>query len=513
MLVGRLREDRGRPAAAGARADARPDGGRRVRRHRAGPPGLLRRRGPDARAAARPGASRSWVPSCRSASAGWSTPTRTALDDRGPRPARRRASRRRHAQGRAGRCLARARAHALGGPDHRPCRGAAARGSASDIFIDNIHRAGEVCRERGFDPVLHFHAGSYCESSSEIHAVFDALDTSLVGMCLDTGHALFGGADPLELLATYGDIVRHVHVKDCDLGVLRDVCRSGGGLMEAWDRGVFCQLGLGTADLDGFLRGAPGARLRGLGGRRAGPLPEAGRHARGAPGPAHGQPRVARRAGLLSARRAREGPRPGPGAFDIAASGPDAGACGPADAGSACRGWRGSRPRRPRCPPGRSAMRTPISVRTSVVSCVGDRVEDGSEGIRAAVHLGQEVVADDGHEVARRLRLEIVLEHEPAVLGDDRLRGAEPGDVDGVALQRAGHLGTARRQQLELRGRPGDAVGCLPAHHGRAGWTRSPAAGRSAAHPGRPPGRSWRRGRAARRCRVGRPRRSCPGRR
>ena len=120
-------------------------------------------------------------------------------------------------------------------------------------LIDNIHRAGEVCRQRGFDPVLHFHAGSYCESASEIHAVFDALDTSLVGMCLDTGHALFGGADPLELLTSYGDCVRHVHIKDCDLGLLRDVCRSGGGLMEAWDRGVFCQLGLGTAGLDPFL--------------------------------------------------------------------------------------------------------------------------------------------------------------------------------------------------------------------------------------------------------------------
>ena len=29
------------------------------------------------------------------------------------------------------------------------------------VFIDNLHRAGEACRERGFDPVLHFHAGSY----------------------------------------------------------------------------------------------------------------------------------------------------------------------------------------------------------------------------------------------------------------------------------------------------------------------------------------------------------------
>jgi inosose dehydratase len=121
------------------------------------------------------------------------------------------------------------------------------------VLIDNLHRAGEAARERGFDPVLHFHAGSYVESAAEIHAVFDALDTSLVGMCLDTGHALFGGADPLELLESYAGCVRHIHVKDCDLDVLREVGRSGGGLMEAWDRGVFCQLGLGTAGLDGFL--------------------------------------------------------------------------------------------------------------------------------------------------------------------------------------------------------------------------------------------------------------------
>jgi inosose dehydratase len=125
----------------------------------------------------------------------------------------------------------------------------------SGVLIDNLHRAGEAARERGFDPVLHFHAGSYVESAAEIHAVFDALDTSLVGMCLDTGHALFGGADPLELLDTYSGCVRHVHVKDCDRTVLGEVARSGGGLMEAWDRGVFCQLGLGTAGLDDFLEG------------------------------------------------------------------------------------------------------------------------------------------------------------------------------------------------------------------------------------------------------------------
>ena len=123
----------------------------------------------------------------------------------------------------------------------------------SKIFIDNIQRAADLARSRGFDPVLHFHAGSYCESSSEIHRVFDALDHDLMGMCLDTGHALFGGADPLELLEAYGHAVRLVHIKDCDLQLLAEVCRSGGGMTEAWDRGVVCELGLGTAGLEPFL--------------------------------------------------------------------------------------------------------------------------------------------------------------------------------------------------------------------------------------------------------------------
>lgn len=121
------------------------------------------------------------------------------------------------------------------------------------VLIDNVHRAAELAQSRGFDAVLHFHAGSYVETFDEIRAVMDRLDPSLVGMCLDTGHARFGGADPTVLLRDYAAMVRHVHVKDCDLGVLDEVRRSGGGLTEAWRRGVFCELGQGTGDVAGFL--------------------------------------------------------------------------------------------------------------------------------------------------------------------------------------------------------------------------------------------------------------------
>jgi inosose dehydratase len=116
-------------------------------------------------------------------------------------------------------------------------------------LIDNIHRAAEICRAEGFEPVLHPHAGTYVETADEIARVMDRIDPSLVGLCLDTGHFRFGGADPAQSIADYGDLVRHVHIKDCRTSVIADVDREGGGLPEALKRGVFCPLGSGDADI------------------------------------------------------------------------------------------------------------------------------------------------------------------------------------------------------------------------------------------------------------------------
>ena len=65
-----------------------------------------------------------------------------------------------------------------------------------DTLMDNLHRAGEICRAAGFEPVLHHHAATYVETADEIRRVLDRMDGSLIALCLDTGHARFGGADP-----------------------------------------------------------------------------------------------------------------------------------------------------------------------------------------------------------------------------------------------------------------------------------------------------------------------------
>jgi inosose dehydratase len=44
-----------------------------------------------------------------------------------------------------------------------------------------------------------------------------------------------------------------VHLKDARLDVVRAVVAERAGALEAWRRGIFCELGAGDVDLDAFL--------------------------------------------------------------------------------------------------------------------------------------------------------------------------------------------------------------------------------------------------------------------
>ena len=118
-----------------------------------------------------------------------------------------------------------------------------------DTLIDNLHRAAELCRTEGLEPVLHPHAGTYIETADEIARVVDRIDPSLIGLCLDTGHFRFGGADPAKSVVDYGDLVRHVHIKDCRTSVIA----TSTGISDALKRGVFCPLGEGDAGIDAVI--------------------------------------------------------------------------------------------------------------------------------------------------------------------------------------------------------------------------------------------------------------------
>ncbi len=74
------------------------------------------------------------------------------------------------------------------------------------------------------------------------------LNGSQVPLCLDTGHLLIGGTDPVELTRDFADRIAHVHVKDVTKA-LADRVRSGEiSYTDAVRQGIYVPLGTGDVD-------------------------------------------------------------------------------------------------------------------------------------------------------------------------------------------------------------------------------------------------------------------------
>jgi inosose dehydratase len=114
--------------------------------------------------------------------------------------------------------------------------------------------------ELGMSVVVHHHAGTFVETPAEVDRLLAETDPARVGLLLDTGHYVYGGGDPLELLETHGPRVRYVHLKDVRGSELQRVRSSDVTMDEAWRRGVFCPLGEGVVD---FPRVVEALRARG----------------------------------------------------------------------------------------------------------------------------------------------------------------------------------------------------------------------------------------------------------
>ncbi len=69
-----------------------------------------------------------------------------------------------------------------------------------------------------------------------------------MGLCLDTGHLMVGGDDPVEVTELVADRVRIVHLKDVDRRLAKQVAAGELGYEEAVRRGVFRPLGEGDVD-------------------------------------------------------------------------------------------------------------------------------------------------------------------------------------------------------------------------------------------------------------------------
>ncbi|MGC2543119.1 MAG: sugar phosphate isomerase/epimerase, partial [Candidatus Sulfotelmatobacter sp.] len=114
--------------------------------------------------------------------------------------------------------------------------------------------AEKVANEFGLDLVFHPHVATYVETPEECELFFDATSHTNVGLCLDTGHCVYGHGDSVKEARKYKNKLRFVHIKDCDVKVLEQARQNKWTFEEAIEHKVFTIIGQGNIDFPAFFR-------------------------------------------------------------------------------------------------------------------------------------------------------------------------------------------------------------------------------------------------------------------
>lgn len=118
-----------------------------------------------------------------------------------------------------------------------------------------VHTLADETIAAGHRLAFHPHAGTYVETPAEVDRLVAITDPTRIGICLDVGHYLVGGGDPVKALDQLGERVTHVHLKDVDPVVLgRMASGEIADFGDAVHARVFTELGSGSLDLLGCAR-------------------------------------------------------------------------------------------------------------------------------------------------------------------------------------------------------------------------------------------------------------------
>lgn len=121
-----------------------------------------------------------------------------------------------------------------------------------DTLLRNLNTINEAAAEVGVTATLHPHMGTLVQTPEETERV---LAGSAIGLCVDTGHYTLAGGDPLALVREHPHRVAHIHLKDVDLSVAKQVADGEFDYREGCRRGMYQALGKGDAKIADIVKG------------------------------------------------------------------------------------------------------------------------------------------------------------------------------------------------------------------------------------------------------------------
>jgi len=129
------------------------------------------------------------------------------------------------------------------------------RGADRSAFLERLRTVARIgVEEFGLIVSMHAHAAGFCEFEDEIEDVLGAIAAELIGVCLDTGHSVYAGYDPVAFYRRHRERVHYIHFKDVNPAVLKAAIANRTGFYDACAAGVFCTLGDGCVDFAAFKR-------------------------------------------------------------------------------------------------------------------------------------------------------------------------------------------------------------------------------------------------------------------
>lgn len=114
-------------------------------------------------------------------------------------------------------------------------------------FGRRLDRIAAHVATRGMRLAYHHHLGTVVETAADLDRLLAATGPA-VGLTIDTGHASYGGIDPVAAVRSAPERIVHVHAKDVRADRHAAILRAGGSFLDGVAAGIFTTPGDGDYD-------------------------------------------------------------------------------------------------------------------------------------------------------------------------------------------------------------------------------------------------------------------------
>lgn len=108
-----------------------------------------------------------------------------------------------------------------------------------ETLSKGLNHLGRIASDNGMQIIYHPHMTTTVQKTSEIDRLMQMTDPKYVNMIFDTGHLVFSGEDPVEILNKHHSRIKHVHLKNIRKAAMEKCYAEKKSFLHSVPEGVF----------------------------------------------------------------------------------------------------------------------------------------------------------------------------------------------------------------------------------------------------------------------------------